>query len=264
MVKATNMNEEKKIKAYIDTVDNWKLMKMLILIPIFVFSLVMLPSVFIDLARENAQQNSWAVAQWELSLSIPHSILLYISIFSCFYFIYLVLISKKNKLRSIYLNNMMIDMLYIIFYYQMVVALQLFTKYPIVRYFNWFLFSLSVLIIAYMFLTKTYKLNFFSKLKIDVIAKVAGSLWIIGTIFRIVFEGFRDIQAVFWTNVVFLMPLILAVLSVGLLSDGFENLDFLRKIKLDSEKYREKYGYSILEWYGSKSKEYQNELNNTK
>ncbi|MBP2099090.1 hypothetical protein [Enterococcus rivorum] len=242
----------KEIEPYIQTVDNWKWWKMIFIIPIFIFSLTMLPTAFINLAEQaSLKSNGWNITSLEYSLIIPTSLLLFL----------LVLLANRNKIKSILFNNIILSFSYGIFYYQIIIAFQFFIKYPLLRILNWLFFTISIFIIIYSYSNKKFDLfNFFSKKKTEQIVKIVAILWGINLVASSLFEGLKDLKNLFWSSIVSFMPLILIILSIGVYDYGFKTIHFLKKINQNQETYRTQYGYSKKDWYGSKSKEYKEEL----
>lgn len=255
---------EKDIKPYIDTVDRWRIWKMLVLLPVFISSLIVLPSAFIYLTKQaSLNEKDKYVSNFEYNLELPINTLWFISALFCILLLILVVISKKNKIKAIFINNVILTISYFIFYYQIIVALQLFIIYLPIRVINWLLFFLSIVYILYILFTGKYDhLNFITKNRVAIITKIAGVLWIINIIISSFFEGIKNLKTIFWISITPFMPIIVIILSIGLFNYVLASLRFLFEVNRNQEKYRLEYNYSIKEWYGLKSKEYKSERKN--
>jgi hypothetical protein len=246
-------NEE--IKPYIDTVDNWKLWKMVFIFPIFIAMGIFGASPFILLGKEGVYEYNWQFADWELKLGLSPNILLYLFLLVYASYLLIVIFSKRNKILSVYINNLLLILIYTIFYFQMMTATQYFVHITIIRYVGWVLFLISVPVILYIYFREEYNLI---QINYKKISKYVGLLWAINIIFSTFISGMGKLKMVFWSSIASVIPLVLIALSIWLYSYLFGIVKYLNKVNKNQEKYRKLYGYSVKDWYGSRSKEYLN------
>lgn len=198
----------------------------------------------------------------------------------CLYFLFNIIFlggiyRRRNNIKLAYKSNVWLVQLSVIFYWLLIIDLQLLTKNPYLRILNilvvlaCFIFSIvkSIKKIRHL-IYKNQEVDRLTKLMTEnpkVIETILAILFIVSVVSNIFSNELSDqtpkpnIEGRIILALVPVLPILFSIFSIYAFSWLFETIARIYFLNEFSEKFRIKFKVDRKLWYGSKSKEYKEE-----
>lgn len=252
--------KQKDINEALETTRGWNILVMIFVMPLFLGLCILAPYLAISFGTymsKNSITFLQPLTELEYQLIIPEKV------FGISFFVYwamymiMYIISKRNRIYAYILNLLVLFTLIHLSIFGLILGLQFFVPFLIIRIIYWLAYSVAVVYIIYSLITKSYTRVFdIDKEKIKKYTNVILALWFINFIAGILISGFKNLLAHLLLAILPIAPIFLIIILISLSKSTFSSLFNLKVVNKNQEKYREEYGYTIEEWYGKKSKMY--------
>lgn len=210
--------------------------------------------------------------EYQFTLSLKWFVMLF-----CLYFLFNMIFlgakyRRRNNIKLAYKSNVWLVQLSVIFYWLLIIDLQLLTKNPYLRILNilvvlaCFIFSIvkSIKKIRHL-IYKNQEVDRLTKLMTEnpkVIEAILALLFIVSIISNIFSKDLSDqtpkpnIEGRIILALVPVLPILFSIFSIYAFSWLFETIARIYFLNEFSEEFRQKFKVEKKLWYGSKSKEY--------
>ena len=193
----------------------------------------------------------------EKGLIPPDSFFGFLFLFCWCYFICFYIISKRNRIRAYLLSQILQLFLLVILYYSWFIGVLYLIPLVAIRIVYWIGFVLSLIYLVYILATKQRaSKDYFSSEYYKKFLNVILFLWLLMYGINLFTNGLNHFLAYLLLALLPISPILLGLFLVSFFKSNVVTLENLNAVNKNQEKYREKYGYTIEEWYGKKSKMY--------
>ena len=201
----------------------------------------------------------------EKGLIPPNSFFGFLFLFCWFCYICFYIISKRNRIKTYLLTQVLQLMLFIIFYYSWFIAILYLITLVVIRIVYWIGFVLSLIYLIYILVTKqSASKDYFSSEYYKKFLNVILFLWLLMYGINLFTHGLNHFLAYLLLALLPVSPIFLGLFLVSFFKSNLVTLENLNEVNKNQEKYREEYGYTIEEWYGKKSKMYKEHVKKSK
>lgn len=201
----------------------------------------------------------------EKGLIPPNSFFGFLFLFCWFCYICFYIISKRNRIKTYLLTQILQLILFLIFYYSWFIAALYLIPLVAVRIVYWIGFVLSLIYLIYILVTKQRaSKDYFSSEYYKKFLNVILFLWLLMYGINLFINGLNHFLAYLLLALLPIAPIFLGLFLVSFFKSNLVKLENLNTVNKNQEKYREEYGYTIEEWYGKKSKMYKEHVKKSK
>ena len=224
-----------------------------------------LPISVFRMASEDGHELVIQLTSIENSLIPPASFFGFLFLFSWLCFISFYIISKRNRIKTYLLTQVLQLILFIIFYYSWFIAILYLIPLVVIRIVYWIGFVLSLIYLIYILVTKqSASKDYFSSEYYKKFLNVILFLWLLMYGINLFTHGLNHFLAHLLLALLPVSPIFLGLFLVSFFKSNLVTLENLNAVNKNQEKYREEYGYTIEEWYGKKSKMYKEHVKKSK
>ena len=193
----------------------------------------------------------------EKGLIPPDSFFSFLFLFGWFCYICFYIISKRNRIKTYLLTQILQLFLLVILYYSWFIGALYLIPLVAIRIIYWIGFVLSLIYLIYILVTKQRaRKDYFDSLNIKKFLNVILFLWLLMYGINLFTNGLNHFLAYLLLALLPISPIFLGLFLVSFFKSNVVTLENLNAVNKNQEKYREEYGYTIEEWYGKKSKMY--------
>ena len=209
----------------------------------------------------SGELNSVSVTGLEYLIGLPNVFWGWLFVFSWFLYSIAYRMMHRNIIKAYLLNQLILLMMVIPIYYSIFYGIQFFVPFLLVRVLNWLMFVASVVYIFWQYVSKTVQsLPISSHITSKQLSTVLLVLWGISALSNLIHDGFQNILASVLLAAMPIFPPIIVIVFTLIFRGILSTLLALNILNADQEKYRKKFGYSVEDWYGKKSKQYKESL----
>ena len=259
---------QKDINDALDPTRRLNLVKIIFVAPFFSLMIMLGTSLPINLFRMASEAGHELVTQLtsvEKGLIPPDSFFGFLFLFCWFCYICFYIISKRNRIKTYLLTQVLQLILFIIFYYSWFIAILYLIPLVVIRIVYWIGFVLSLIYLVYILATKQRaSKDYFSSEYYKKFLNVILFLWLLMYGINLFTHGLNHFLAHLLLALLPISPIFLGLFLVSFFKSNLVTLENLNTVNKNQEKYREEYGYTIEEWYGKKSKMYKEHVKKSK
>ena len=259
---------QKDINDALETTRKWNPLLMIFAMPLYLFLIIWasyFPMGVLRLASEDGHELVIQLTSIENSLIPPNSFFGFLFLFCWFCYICFYIISKRNRIKTYLLTQVLQLILFIIFYYSWFIAILYLIPLVAVRIVYWIGFVLSLIYLIYILVTKQRaRKDYFSSEYYKKFLNVILFLWLLMYGINLFTHGLNHFLAHLLLALLPISPILLGLFLVSFFKSNLVTLENLNTVNKNQEKYREEYGYTIEEWYGKKSKIYKEHVKKSK
>ena len=241
---------------------------MIFAIPLYLFLITWasyFPMGVLRLASEDGHELVVQLTSIENSLFPPAVFFVFLFLFCWFCYICFYIISKRNRIKTYLLTQVLQLILFIIFYYSWFIAILYLIPLVVIRIVYWIGFVLSLIYLIYILVTKqSASKDYFSSEYYKKFLNVILFLWLLMYGINLFTHGLNHFLAHLLLALLPVSPIFLGLFLVSFFKSNLVTLENLNAVNKNQEKYREEYGYTIEEWYGKKSKMYKEHVKKSK
>ena len=252
----------------LETTRKWNPLLMIFAMPLYLFLIIWasyFPMGVLRLASEDGHELVIQLTSIENSLIPPNSFFGFLFLFCWFCYICFYIISKRNRIKTYLLTQVLQLILFIIFYYSWFIAILYLIPLVAVRIVYWIGFVLSLIYLIYILVTKQRaRKDYFSSEYYKKFLNVILFLWLLMYGINLFTHGLNHFLAYLLLALLPISPIFLCLFLVSFFKSSVVTLENLNAVNKNQEKYREEYGYTIEEWYGKKSKMYKEYVKKSK
>ena len=252
----------------LETTRKWNPLLMIFAMPLYLFLIIWasyFPMGVLRLASEDGHELVIQLTSIENSLIPPNSFFGFLFLFCWFCYICFYIISKRNRIKTYLLTQVLQLILFIIFYYSWFIAILYLIPLVVVRIVYWIGFVLSLIYLIYILVTKQRaRKDYFSSEYYKKFLNVILFLWLLMYGINLFTHGLNHFLAHLLLALLPISPILLGLFLVSFFKSNLVTLENLNTVNKNQEKYREEYGYTIEEWYGKKSKIYKEHVKKSK
>ena len=252
----------------LETTRKWNPLLMIFAMPLYLFLIIWasyFPMGVLRLASEDGHELVIQLTSIENSLIPPNSFFGFLFLFCWFCYICFYIISKRNRIKTYLLTQVLQLILFIIFYYSWFIAILYLIPLVAVRIVYWIGFVLSLIYLIYILVTKQRaRKDYFSSEYYKKFLNVILFLWLLMYGINLFTHGLNHFLAHLLRALLPISPILLGLFLVSFFKSNLVTLENLNTVNKNQEKYREEYGYTIEEWYGKKSKIYKEHVKKSK
>ncbi|MCY7218217.1 hypothetical protein [Streptococcus cristatus] len=266
---------QKDINDALETGRRFNILKMFSVAPLFSFMIILATYYPINLFRMASEAGHdpavpltsmvTQLTSVEKGLIPPNSLFVFLFLFCWFCYICFYIISKRNRIKTYLLTQILQLILFVIFYYSWFVAILYLIPLVAVRIVYWIGFVLSLIYLIYILITKQRaSKDYFSSEYYKKFLNVILFLWLLMYGINLFTHGLNNLLAHLLLALLPISPIFLGLFLVSFFKSNLVTLENLNTVNKNQEKYREEYGYTIEEWYGKKSKMYKEHVKKSK
>ena len=252
----------------LETTRKWNPLLMIFAMPLYLFLIIWasyFPMGVLRLASEDGHELVIQLTSIENSLIPPNSFFGFLFLFCWFCYICFYIISKRNRIKTYLLTQVLQLILFIIFYYSWFIAILYLIPLVAVRIVYWIGFVLSLIYLIYILVTKQRaRKDYFSSEYYKKFLNVILFLWLLMYGINLFTHGLNHFLAHLLLALLPISPILLGLFLVSFFKSNLVTLENLNTVNKNQEKYLEEYGYTIEEWYGKKSKIYKEHVKKSK
>ena len=216
-----------------------------------------LPINLFRMASEAGHELFTQLTSVENSLIPPDSFFGFLFLLCCSHFTCFYIISRRNRIKAYLMTQIFQLFLLVITYYSWFIGALYLIPLVVVRIVYWIGFVLSLIYLIYILVTKQRaSKDYFSSEYYKKFLNVILFLWLLMYGINLFTNGLNNLLAHLLLALLPVSPIFLGLFLVSFFKSNVVTLENLNAVNKNQEKYREKYGYTIEEWYGKKSKMY--------
>jgi hypothetical protein len=244
------MENNESLKTHVESAMKLKWYNVVIFFPMLLFFILFPPFFFLPIMHGYGKENLLFILQvFPQSLSIKLTVLL--GGFAWVSMIILMILNSKKRMSYIFYSSVIYSMVFLYSYYLYYVAIYPLATNILSEILTLILFPFPI--VALFFKVRNLdKVNKFMNQINSKLPILIGVYWISNFFINFL----SGIENLFYKSIATIFPIIVIFLYSWLIAYFSENMQLLWTVKNNQEIYRKKCGYSVKDWYGSRSKEY--------